>query len=255
MPSITRSIFLALHAAAFIAFTGLSGSTSTVASPIPFPLIVADHAPRLLFASRIPRRDGGGESSRIQPTREAPSSEPLTPFTSNASLHPRDLVSDLLNSLGTYTNQMISQSAQLKSYASQSAFVKDGDYDFQHNCASQLSLFQGSLSSTQDILSQLGADKGLEYYDRTNDIETLLKDGINANKDALNSVAVLIENDPTLGPILGPTVYEIKCILDEVLDAIENLTDAIINVCQPLLKALLPSGSSCTGTILFGLCL
>jgi len=34
-------------------------------------------------------------------------------------------------------------------------------------------------------------------------------------------------------------VYEIKCILDLTLDACENLTDAIVNALQPLLKPLI----------------
>lgn len=33
-------------------------------------------------------------------------------------------------------------------------------------------------------------------------------------------------------------VYEIKCIVDDLLNAVENLTDAILNALQPLLLGL-----------------
>lgn len=46
----------------------------------------------------------------------------------------------------------------------------------------------------------------MEYEDRTNDLETILKQTVNVNKDTLNAVAILIANDPTLGPILGPSM-------------------------------------------------
>jgi hypothetical protein len=34
-------------------------------------------------------------------------------------------------------------------------------------------------------------------------------------------------------------VYELKCILDDVLDFCENLTDAVINALKPLLEPLI----------------
>jgi hypothetical protein len=34
-------------------------------------------------------------------------------------------------------------------------------------------------------------------------------------------------------------VYDVKCILDEVLNACENLTDAILNALRPLLGPLI----------------
>ena len=33
-------------------------------------------------------------------------------------------------------------------------------------------------------------------------------------------------------------IYDIKCILDEMLDAIENLTDEIIGACRPFLEGV-----------------
>jgi len=67
----------------------------------------------------------------------------------------------------------------------------------------------------------------------------LLKEVVNVNKDTLSYITTIVYNLPILGPTLGPIVYELKCILDEVLDACENLTDAIINVLKPLLEPLI----------------
>jgi hypothetical protein len=55
------------------------------------------------------------------------------------------------------------------------------------------------------LLAQLGSNKGLENYDSTNDLETLLKNTVNLNKDALNTIADIVANIPVLGPLLGPS--------------------------------------------------
>lgn len=106
------------------------------------------------------------------------------------------------------------------------------------------------------VLRQLGADKGLANYDRTDSIETLLKNTINVNKNLLSGVTTITYNLPIVGRTLGPSkycrpiwdvslrlyvtvVYEIKCILDLTLDACENLTDAVLNALAPLLKPLI----------------
>lgn len=53
-------------------------------------------------------------------------------------------------------------------------------------------------------------------------------------------------------------MYEIKCVLDKVLDAVENLTDAILNAIQPLLAPLIgqATDTACrSGLNLAGLCI
>jgi hypothetical protein len=160
-------------------------------------------------------------------------------------------------------------------FAAQSADIDEGDLVFQQNAAAELAGFDSSLLGIKTILDQLGAEKGLMNYDRTNDIETLLKNVINFNKETLNAVDILVYNLPILGPILGPSkaffappfshltnhrivVYEIKCILDDVLNAVENLTDAIINGLQPLLQALIGQASTTacrSGNQILGLCI
>lgn len=140
--------------------------------------------------------------------------------------------------------------------------------------------FQSSLLSFQTILANLAADKGLANYDNTDDLETLLKDLVNLVKETLKAIDIMVENIPGLGPVLGPSksrglalydsprspmaiatvVYQVKCILDEVLDAVENLVDALINAVAPLIRQLIGQATEtvCESGLAFrvaGLCL
>lgn len=57
----------------------------------------------------------------------------------------------------------------------------------------------------QTALAQIGSDKGLANYDNKNDLETLLKNTVNLNKDVLEAVDVAVYNLPILGPTLSPS--------------------------------------------------
>ncbi|KAI0271354.1 hypothetical protein BC834DRAFT_437858 [Gloeopeniophorella convolvens] len=161
---------------------------------------------------------------------------------------------NILNGLYTKAN---SNANNLQTYSSQaSASRQDGA--FEQDCASELTAFYTNSRGFQTTLAQLGADKGLAFYNHEDTLETLLKDIVNAHKNVLSSVTELTYSVPVLGPILGPIVYDIKCILDEILDATENLTDAIINACQPTLKLLIGEygDAACSSGIdLVGICL
>ena len=43
---------------------------------------------------------------------------------------------------------------------------------------------------------------------------------------------------PVLGPILGPILYDIKCIVDDILNIGQVLVDGLLNDLQPQLKGL-----------------
>jgi hypothetical protein len=73
-------------------------------------------------------------------------------------------------------------------------------------CAAAFSNFHTNMLNYQTVLGELAADKGLEFYDQENDLETLLKNIVNLNKDTLSYVNVLTYNIPALGPILGPSM-------------------------------------------------
>lgn len=145
----------------------------------------------------------------------------------------------------------------LESLAAQSSSVPDSSSgDFHQQAATELTSFHSNILGLQDILSQLGADKGLANYDRTDDLETLLKNTVNLNKSALSSVDTIVYNLPLVGKTLGPSkcpyaalyapvlmvisvVYDIKCVVDDVLNFVENTTDGLLNGLQPLLQPLL----------------
>lgn len=93
----------------------------------------------------------------------------------------------------------------LETLAAQSASTSGNNAAFQQQCASELTSFHTAFQSFSSVFGQLGADKGLANYDKNNQLETLLKDVVNANKNALSAVDVLVYNIPGLGPILGPS--------------------------------------------------
>ncbi|EIW86703.1 hypothetical protein CONPUDRAFT_78969 [Coniophora puteana RWD-64-598 SS2] len=159
-----------------------------------------------------------------------------------------------------YYGQAAAHATQYGQLAAQSTSVQPGDQTFQQQASTQLTGFHENLLGLQGLLDQLGADRGLANEDPANDVETLLKNVVNLNKDVLSSTQTLVSNLPILGPILGPIVYDVKCVLEKVLDGVENLSDSVINAIQPLLKGLLDGvlGTSPTcqsGLNLLGLCI
>ncbi|EAU93114.2 hypothetical protein CC1G_11309 [Coprinopsis cinerea okayama7 len=257
---------------------------ATLATPVPLPMPLALMAPDF--------------SSRFMSPNQALNSMNLTSSVSdlgenaNSSHHFRDTPShqrrsvynmeerslNALSDLHGYYSKARDHSNNLKSYAAQSAYLQEADFAFQQGAVAELTAFDSSLLGIKTILDQLGAEKGLLNYDRTNDLETLLKNVVNFNKETLNAVDALVYNLPILGPVLGPSkpqallfcpvsiltardypvVYELKCLLDDVLNAVENLTDALINGLQPLLQALIGQASTTacrSGVELLGLCI
>jgi len=51
------------------------------------------------------------------------------------------------------------------------------------------------------------SDKGLANFDNTNDLEILLKNMVNLNKDVLTDTDVALTQIPVLGPLLGPRAF------------------------------------------------
>ena len=70
------------------------------------------------------------------------------------------------------------------------------------------------MAPLSSLFSKLAADKGLANYDNSDQYETLLKDIVNANKIALSDTSDLVNADPTLGPLLGPSklVFQVAYI-------------------------------------------
>ncbi|KAI0348015.1 hypothetical protein BDW22DRAFT_1385036 [Trametopsis cervina] len=174
------------------------------------------------------------------------------------SVRSRDINTVLgdVNILNNYYEQMSQHAANFRQLHQTPASSRSADFDTQS--ADEVSAFSSNLNGFQDILAQLAADKGLANYDRSDDLETLLKDLVNAVKYLLSDVTQMVYELPAVGGTLGPIVYDIKCLLDETLDAVENLTDGIINAIEPLLKGLISDASktACgSGIAIIGFCI
>ena len=99
-----------------------------------------------------------------------------------------------------------------ESHAAQSSSVPDNNSgDFHQQAASELTSFHTSLLGFETVLEELGADKGLVNYDRTDDVETLLKNLVNVNKDTLSYITTITYNLPIVGSTLGPSKYRSLC--------------------------------------------
>jgi hypothetical protein len=85
------------------------------------------------------------------------------------------------------------------------ASTKGDDKAFQQQNSDSLSDFQGGLLEFQGLLSQLAADKGLANYDKGDELETMLKNIVNATKNTLSATDILVYRIPLLGPLLGPS--------------------------------------------------
>ncbi|KAL5495247.1 hypothetical protein ACEPAI_710 [Sanghuangporus weigelae] len=164
----------------------------------------------------------------------------------------------VLESLGGHRDDAVANSLELQNMASQSASRDENDSAFQQGAASRFSSFSSNAQAFSSMFGELAADKGLANYDKGNEVETMLKDVVDANKDALSAVTAMVYNIPTLGPVLGPIVYEIKCILDDLLNITENLTDGILNDLTPMLAGLSgqAAGMTCASQFkVLGMCL
>lgn len=82
-----------------------------------------------------------------------------------------------------------------------------GSAVYEQQGAAELSQFHTNLAGFQDVLAQLAADKGLANYDSTDDLQTLLKNLVNAVKYLLNDLDEMVYNLPAVGPTLGPSKW------------------------------------------------
>ncbi|KAL0571818.1 hypothetical protein V5O48_010148 [Marasmius crinis-equi] len=104
------------------------------------------------------------------------------------------------------------------------------------DCATSVSSAQLVLQSVSDSLRPMAAHYGHANYDRNDELETFLKHLVDYLKDLLKEIALAVKHDCLFGPILYPTVVEVKCIVEELLDGSENITDACLNDLKALLK-------------------
>ncbi|KAF8973937.1 hypothetical protein BDZ97DRAFT_408144 [Flammula alnicola] len=244
MSPYARPLRLVLQAVALLDILFATVSVTATPIPLPFPLVAADYSLGLVSVNRSISQVTGGRPDALRQPRPSVRSRYARAVDELADLyHYYDLTKQNANALDTL--------------AAQSANVDNND-DFQQQYASELSAFNTNLSGFKDTLAQIPSDKGLANYDRTNDLETLLKNLINAIKNILSSTTSVVYNLPIVGPTLGPIVYDIKCLIDGIMNATEDFSDATINELQPLLQALLGMtvSTACkSGVVVAGLCI
>ncbi|KAF9229296.1 hypothetical protein BS17DRAFT_14441 [Gyrodon lividus] len=114
------------------------------------------------------------------------------------------------------------------------------DPEFQQRASSSLTEFHGHVLAAQNTLSELAAGKGLANFDAKAQLEVIIKEIANLIKEVLSDVTTLIGEVPVVGPILEPVVFQIKCVVVDLIDASENFLDGVFNILAPIVDPLLP---------------
>ncbi|KAH8120342.1 hypothetical protein DFH11DRAFT_1539501 [Phellopilus nigrolimitatus] len=282
MPSLLRTLVLAMPVmlgATLIVAPVMPVSAMASPIPLPMPLRAADYNSHFGPIAHATRHHIGRRSHLSVPVTHTQAANELStkhetqlrsgnasavhqtaPIASSAyrAMRRDPDYDSKMTDLASARDGMVSNSQGLQELASQSASQDGNSATFQQNAAAKLTAFHQSAQTFDNLFGQLGADKGLANYDKTNILETLLKDYVNSNKDALSAVTAMIYNIPGLGPVLGPIVYDIKCLIDSILDVTENITDGLLKPLVPLLNALMGQANDLTcssGLKLLGFCL
>ncbi|KAM5536181.1 hypothetical protein V8D89_010080 [Ganoderma adspersum] len=226
MSSLSRIIALGFQAVSLLVAAGpILAPLSALATPVPLPMPlmphIADYAARTpvdAYAAALPVALGNS-ASLSQPGIDSAIVEGTPPGALSVVRRQGDLLATFVTYVGVLID--LSASGNDTTTQQQAVLAAGGIVD-------TLRTFQGFLNDQQ---------KGLANFDPNDPLDVLLKNLINATKDALEAIDILVYRIPILGPLLGPIVYEVKCILDAILDLIENLTDGVINALLPDLRA------------------
>ncbi|KAF9489638.1 hypothetical protein BDN71DRAFT_1455767 [Pleurotus eryngii] len=214
MLNISRPVLLAVYAALLSSNVSPMSSMLATASPIPTGLETRTVSNRLSPASRVSTYLARSQSrgGHAQPVIRA-----STPI-------------DLMNFLGLdFLHLALTNCNQGREYNQRFSTLASNSPQDPANRQATIDLLEEIhlwLQSLALLLKPMGAAKGLLSYDRNSELETALKDLINVNKDLLKATYLLTVED---FPELADIVYDIKCILEFLLDFTENSTDGLIN--------------------------
>ncbi|KAI0078885.1 hypothetical protein K474DRAFT_1659817 [Panus rudis PR-1116 ss-1] len=221
-------------------------SLQTAASPVPIPM-------PLLFFSRDAQLMNTTNTSYLA-RRSAFNGSELYPYPVTARRDVNTMVGDI-NILNSYCTQLTEHANNFRALGQP---TEASDSDYQQQSSLEASGVRDNLHGLSGVFGGLAADKGLANYNQAVILETPLKDTVNSIKYFLNDVDEDVYNLPGLGSTLGPIVYEIKCILDELLDALENITDGVLNDLLPLYRGAIVQATQTTcnsGLQIAGLCI
>ncbi|THV04937.1 hypothetical protein K435DRAFT_774205 [Dendrothele bispora CBS 962.96] len=100
-------------------------------------------------------------------------------------------------------------------------------------CVSPLTSLRDSTRGVLENIEGQPLNKGLANYNKNDPRQVALKDVINVLKALVEETFKTLVDLPVvntlLAPVLGPILYDLKCIVDDVLDFLENETDAVLN--------------------------
>jgi len=233
----------------FISFVAVATTFTFLALQVPSPALAlavpkSDLAPFHSSDSRIRRTYSDSAAIRHRIKHSVNMGHNITEVHRTGTIRQpetqiarRDVLGNLLTTFSPSYGQILS-SSQLLSGNAAVASTQGDDQAFRQQTSDSLSQFHQGLLSFNILLGQLSADKGLANYDKGDKLETVLKNVVNATKNALSAIDVLVYRIPLLGSVLGSLVYQIKCIIDDLLNATENVTDALLNGLAPLLRNL-----------------
>ncbi|GAA5870462.1 hypothetical protein JCM16303_002011 [Sporobolomyces ruberrimus] len=142
---------------------------------------------------------------------------------------------NLLNSgsskMNTHQNNIAKLAKQARTYDKSS---RSGS-KFQNSVYQELKAYRGSaeslpgLKELDDATKGAAGDHGLDNFNRDDPVQVLVRTLNESTQQTLESINLIVYYVPVLGPLLGPIVYDIKCILDNILNAGQINIDGLLN--------------------------
>ncbi|KAJ7932387.1 hypothetical protein B0H13DRAFT_776772 [Mycena leptocephala] len=259
MPSIARAILLAVQAASFLALTGISPTTTTaLASPLSgSSLARSANSPSSLLGARIVSKHTDAKLIARTPTL----SPTISPAVSSLQQrHSTNNHSEAANKLMKSRDACVRNAAAMKNLTAhaRTRSVQADDPEFQKQCGTTATEFKDSFNEYQKLFCSYGPS--IDDCQCVADslcivLQETLKDVVNAHKDVLKATTELVYELPLLGPVLGPTLYDIKCLIDDLLNKTQEFVDCLLKVLLELgsLRLLLSSFSDLVCALLLGL--
>ncbi|GAA5922713.1 uncharacterized protein JCM15063_003400 [Sporobolomyces koalae] len=106
---------------------------------------------------------------------------------------------------------------------------------FQNSVYQELKAYRGSaqslpaLQELSEATKPAAGDHGLDNFNRDDPVQVFFRTINESTQQTLESINLIVFYVPVLGPLLGPLVYDIKCILDNILDATQINVDGLLN--------------------------
>ncbi|BGP12435.1 hypothetical protein JCM10213_006999 [Rhodosporidiobolus nylandii] len=152
----------------------------------------------------------------------------------------------ILGSLNLGASQMTTHEKNIKAMAAKARKYKKTRMSsaFQNSVYQELKAYRGSAQSLPGLkeldaaLKPLAGDQGLDNFNRADPLQVAIRTINESAQNTLEAVNLIVFNIPVLGPVLGPILYDIKCILDDLLNIVQLQTDGLLNELQPLLSGL-----------------